>query len=155
MDFLKNITDAIKEAAGAVAEQNHRTAQVNRIRALIKLESKAAEQEYLALGRYYYNQLRDSENPVAESHCAVLDGIEERIAAAQNRLEQLFFTGEDPEEIGEIDEFAEDDLDEEIEPEDLAEEEKELIDLEDVESYDHDPMEESEEDENSGLPFEG
>ena len=155
MDFLKNITAAIKEAAGAVAEQNHRTAQANRIRGLLKVESQAAEQEYLALGRYYYNQLRDPENPVTESHCAAIDELEARIAAGQNRLEQLFFTGEDPEEIGEIDEF-EDDLEdpEETEPEELSEEEQELVDLEDVEVYDHDPMG-SEEEENGSLPFEG
>lgn len=156
MDFLKNITAVIKEAAGAVAEQNHRTAQANRIRGLIKLESQAAEQEYLALGRYYYNQLRDAENPVTESHCAAIDALEERIAAGQSRLEQLFFTGEDPEEIGEIDAFDEDFEEdfEETEPEELTEAEQELVDLEDVEVYDHDPMG-GEEDENSTLPFEG
>ena len=157
MDFLKNITAAIKEAAGAVAEQNHRTAQGNRIRALLKLDSKAAEQEYLALGRYYYNQLRDAENPVTESHCAAIDEIEERIAAGQSRLEQLFFIGEDPEEAGTFDfeeVSPEEDAGEEPEPEDLPEEEKEFIDLSDVESYDHDPMK-SEEEENGSLPFEG
>ena len=82
MEFLKSIGRAVGEAAGYLGEKNRRAAQLNRIRAVIRCQEKAAEKEYLALGRYYYHSLRDKENPVTEGHCASLDQIERALDSA-------------------------------------------------------------------------
>lgn len=119
MDFFKSIGKVIGEAASIVGEKNRRAAYVNRIRTVIKCEERAAEKEYLALGRYYYNNLRDRNNPVTEAHCAELDQIEERMEKALSQLEN-FYSMEEQEAA--------------------LEEPKEEVTLEDVESFDHDPM---------------
>ena len=75
MNFLKNIGKAVENAANYVGEKNRRAAALNRIRGVIRCEEKAAEKEYLALGRYYYNNLRDKDNPVTEPHCVELESI--------------------------------------------------------------------------------
>ena len=69
MEFLKTIGKAVGEAAAHLGEKNHRAAQLSRIRSFIRCQEKAAEKEYLALGRYYYHNLRDKENDVTEAHC--------------------------------------------------------------------------------------
>ena len=90
MEFLKSIGRAVGEAAGYLGEKNRRAAQLNRIRAVIRCQEKAAEKEYLALGRYYYHSLRDKENPVTEGHCASLDQIERALDSALDQLEKFY-----------------------------------------------------------------
>ena len=99
MEFLKNIGRAAKEAAAYLEAKTRRAAQLNRIRAVIRCQQKAAEKEYLALGRYYYHSLRDQENGVTEPHCAALDAIEQELDRALDQLERLY--GEDPQPQGE------------------------------------------------------
>lgn len=173
MEFLKNIGKAVGAAVSFVGEKNRKTAYLNRIRTVIRCEEKAAEREYLALGRYYYNNLRDKNNPVTEAHCAELDQIGSRMEKALNQLEQFYeedcacsvgvISGED----GPTAVFVKDGKAEEVS-------------LDDVKSFDHDPMEPTgvpaaseapsapapaesapagtapaEQDENDNLPFEG
>ena len=88
MEFLKTIGKAVGEAAAHLGEKNHRAAQLSRIRSFIRCQEKAAEKEYLALGRYYYHNLRDKENDVTEAHCLALDEIEQRLDAALDQLSQ-------------------------------------------------------------------
>lgn len=111
MEFLKNIGKAVGEAASYIGEKNRRAAQLNRIRSVIRCQEKAAEKEYLALGRYYYHSLRDKENDLTEAHCVALDQIEESLDNALNQLEK-FYGGEDS---------------------------REEVTLEDVQSFDQDP----------------
>lgn len=142
MKFLKNIGKAVGEAVSFVGEKNRKAAYLNRIRAVIRCEEKAAEKEYLALGRYYYNNLRDKDNSVTEAHCTELEAIEGRLDKALSQLEQFYeaekcacaencacsvavIGGEDgPTAGGEAEEIT----------------------LDDVESFDHDPTTEPAED---------
>lgn len=112
MEFLKNIGKAVGEAANYLGEKNRRAARLSRIRTVIRCQEKAAEKEYLALGRYYYHNLRDKGNAVTEPHCDALDQIEEKLDNALDQLEK-YYGGED----------------------DCQEE----ITLDDVASYDQDP----------------
>lgn len=98
MEFLKSIGRAVGEAAGYLGEKNRRAAQLNRIRAVIRCQEKAAEKEYLALGRYYYHSLRDKENPVTEGHCASLDQIERALDSALDQLEKFYGSQEEARE---------------------------------------------------------
>ena len=45
MEFLKSIGRAVGEAASYLGEKNRRAAQLNRIRAVIRCQEKAAEKE--------------------------------------------------------------------------------------------------------------
>ena len=99
MEFLKTISKAVGEAAAHLGEKNHRAAQLSRIRSFIRCQEKAAEKEYLALGRYYYHNLRDKENDVTEAHCLALDEIEQRLDAALDQLSQCYSASEAREEV--------------------------------------------------------
>lgn len=162
MDFLKNITSVFKSAGGAVqsavgvvAEKNRKAALMNRLRTVIRCEEKAAERAYLALGRYYYHNLRDASNTVTEPHCIDIEAAEQRIDAAVEKLEALC-----REEDGEIEEITLDDvreitppvqtdegvpeglIDEAVEPAEAAEPAAEV------------PEAEEEKDESEELPYE-
>ena len=126
MNFLKNISAAFKTAGGAVQgavkvveEKNRRTALMNRLRTVIRCEEKAEERAYLALGRYYYHNLRDAENTVTEPYCIDIEAAQKRIDAAVEKLEALT-------------------------REDGSEAEEEEITLDDVQEYTPTPEEEKE-----------
>lgn len=140
MDVVKNIGRAVGQAAAALGRKHRKTAALNRIRTVIRCEERAAQKEYLALGRYYYNALRDRGNLVTEPHCAQLDEIEARLERA---LEQMQACAEDACPCGG---------------------DCEEITLEDVECFDGEPglelevpaaEEKDEPEESAGLPFEG
>lgn len=158
MEFFKNIGRAVSGVAGLVGEKSRKAAYLNRIRTVIKCEEQAAEREYLALGRYYYNNLRDKSNSVTEAHCAELEEIEARLDKALNCLEELYQDG-----AAAVAVIGGEDGPTAVCVKDGAGAEE--ITLDDVESFDHDPMAEpaknagpvspAEPDENDGLPFEG
>jgi len=89
MELIKNLARAVGSAAQSLGEKHRRTAELNRIRTVIRCEERAAEKEYLALGRYYYNTLRDKGNGVTEPHCEALDGIELRLDAALSQMQAV------------------------------------------------------------------
>ena len=96
MGFLKNVKSVFKTAGGAmqnavdvVAEKNRKTAMANRLRTVIRCEEKAAERAYLALGRYYYHNLRDASNAEIENYCVGIETAEQRIEDAMLKLEEL------------------------------------------------------------------
>lgn len=133
MNFLKNISAAFKTAGGAVQgvvkvveEKNRRTALMNRLRTVIRCEEKAEERAYLALGRYYYHNLRDAENTVTEPYCIDIEAAQKRIDAAVE-LEALTREGD-------------------------SEAEEEEITLDDVQEYTPTPEEEKEAEEAAFVP---
>ena len=80
---------AMQNAVGVVAEKNRKTALANRLRTVIRCEEKAAERAYLALGRYYYHNLRNEANAETETHCIDIEAAEKRIEEAMLKLEAL------------------------------------------------------------------
>ena len=160
-----------RRTAQSLKEKNHRAALANRLRLVVRCEEQAAEKEYLALGRYYYNALRNKDNAIAESHCARIDAIQQRRDRALSDLEQtvdsmaevvtLVSHADGPTAVfvAGTTRFSKEapEAEEEYNPQD---ENSEEIDLSDVESFDQDPMPEAaatppaELDENDGLPFE-
>lgn len=87
----------VRLAAKQLKEKNRRLAAANRLRTAIRCQEKAAEKEYLALGRYYYNVLRDPDNPVAEAHCLRLDQLLAQRDSALESLEQMMRQQHEPE----------------------------------------------------------
>lgn len=121
MNLLERISQAFTGAAETVGEKTRRSAALNRLRTVIDAQEKAAQREYLALGRYYYNNLRDPKDPVAEAHAVELDAILARQDKALTALEE-FYQYEGPTEAF----FAEND-------------QREEVDLQDVKKFDFDP----------------
>lgn len=155
MKILERIKEAAGSAVGFLEEKNRKAAAVNRLRTVIRCEESAAEKEYLALGRYFYNNLRGKGNDITEAHCKELEEIEVRLEKALDQLEQLY-QPDGPSALGII----------------VPEEKKEEITLEDVECFDHDPdlipesapvepqetsapTDDGIAEENADLPFEG
>ena len=74
--------------AAGIRQKNRHAAVMNRLRTGIRCQEQAAEKEYLALGRYYYNALRGKDSPVAEEHCKRLDEINALLDATLKSLEE-------------------------------------------------------------------
>ena len=53
--------------AAGIRQKNRHAAVMNRLRTVIRCQEQAAEKEYLALGRYYYNALRGKDTPLPGS----------------------------------------------------------------------------------------
>lgn len=153
-------SEAQRLAAGIKWKSRH-AAVMNRLRTVIRCQERAAEKEYMALGRYYYNALRDNGSQIAEEHCQKLDRIQEQLDAALKSLKReasvigIIVAGANGSETAQTgDEKKRNDdgtlfhfnggpieitvkRDMVYHPED---EDSEEIDLSDVESFDHDPM---------------
>lgn len=157
-DHAENALTGAQRLAAGIRRKNRRAAALNRLRTVIRCQERAAEKEYLALGRYYYNALRDKENPVAEEHCARLDGINAMLDSTLLALEKaascigIIGSADGPTAIvtgdkkGTIFHFGGGPLeitvtrDVPYRPEEEEITGAEEIDLSGVESFDHDPM---------------
>lgn len=151
-DHINRARNTAQKLADGIKRKNRNAAAMNRLRTVIRCQEQAAEKEYMALGRYYYNALRDSDNPVAEEHCQRLDEINALLDSTLKTLEEsvrdneaasigtisgadgtIFHFGRGPLEITVTRDVV-------YRPEDEDSVEIEEIDLSDVESFDHDPM---------------
>lgn len=153
MKLLENLGRSLKGAVKYAEDKNRRVAVLNRIRSYLRTQERAAEREYLALGRYYYHNLRDKNDPVTEGHCAELDSIEANLANARGQLD-YFYSVDHPEEgtIGVI--YGEDGPTAVYTTGDVPAEYEEVT-LDDVQCFDTDPTEAADPSENDDLPFEG
>lgn len=112
MDFIKSIGDAMLGAKDFVLEKNRKSALANRLRAVVKCEEQSAQRAYMALGRYYYHNLRDAGNSITEQECTVIDAAEKRIEQATSHLNQIY---SDMGRVGDAEEIDLDDV-QEIDP---------------------------------------
>ena len=58
MSFLENLGNGIAKVIDSVVEKNHRASVVNRLRIVIKNERENTARAYVALGKYYFDNLR-------------------------------------------------------------------------------------------------
>lgn len=85
-DLVKGVT----VAKDNLAEKSRKSAVVSRLRSVVKLEEARRDRAYMALGRYYYHNLRDENNESTELHCAAIDEAESRIAGALAHLDEIY-----------------------------------------------------------------
>lgn len=90
MSIFNSMGSKFGEVLSFIEERNRKKAELNRIRSALKREERAASTEYIALGRYYYANLREKSNAVTEIHCDELDKIELRMNAAISQLERYY-----------------------------------------------------------------
>ena len=96
MDFKDNIingaklaADAATDIAQALVEKSRLRANANRIRQVIKADTELKNQAYIELGRYYYENLRDSADEELENLCVVVDKTTARISKASRKYVEL------------------------------------------------------------------
>lgn len=156
MNFLEKLGKTVKTAVQTVEHKSSSAAQLNRIRAYIRSQEKAEEQQFLALGRYYYHTLRDGSNAVTEGHCTELDSIEANLKSAREQLD-FFYSCEHPESAS-IGVIHGEDGPTAVFISHKNDAEREEVTLDDVQCFDTDPTADpapADPNENDDLPFEG
>ncbi len=82
---VKIASDAATDAVQALVEKSRLRANANRIRQVIKSDSELRNQAYIELGRYFYENMRDSMDPSQEELCVIIDKTSKRIEKATNK----------------------------------------------------------------------
>ncbi|WP_101698173.1 hypothetical protein [Clostridium minihomine] len=103
MKILSSVAANVTKAIDFVVEANRKNALINRIKAVVRCEEKNIDRAYIALGKYYYNNLRDKDLEETERHCLALENSKRRLDRALTRLEEL--TDEDEDEYDEYDDY--------------------------------------------------
>ena len=98
MDIFKNLTEIVGSAKKTLSDKSKKTAAAVRLRTNIKNEEKICERAYIALGKYYYHNLRSTGDPVTEPYCAQLDEAREKIEKYAKKLEELLGEAENKDE---------------------------------------------------------
>ena len=96
MKILSTFASHVTQAIDFVVEANRKAALINRLKLVIKSEEKNIDRAYIALGKYYFNHLRDKGLEEPERHCAALENSKRRLDRALTKLEEL--TEDDDEE---------------------------------------------------------
>lgn len=89
MDFLKNVTGSITKAVNFVVDKNRKAAMINRLKIVIKSEKETQMRAYAEIGKYYYKNMRDTENEQTEPFCAAVDNTSRRLNRAFAKLDEL------------------------------------------------------------------
>jgi hypothetical protein len=102
MKFFETMTDNVTKAVDFVVEKNRKAALINRIRIVIKNERENEARAYVALGKYYYEKLRDGKDEKTEPLCRSVDLSAAKIKKAFAKLDEITA----PEGCGDDDEYA-------------------------------------------------
>lgn len=96
MKILSTVANGVTKAIDFVVEANRKAALINRIKLVVKSEEKNVNAAFIALGKYYFNNLRDKSVEETERHCRAVETARTRLDRALTKLEEL--TGEDDED---------------------------------------------------------
>jgi hypothetical protein len=89
MKFFDTVTNNVTKAVDYVVEKNRKAALVNRIRIVIKNERENQARAYVALGKYYFQNMRDAQNEETEHFCKAVEASELRMKKAFNKLDEI------------------------------------------------------------------
>lgn len=89
MSILESVRGGVSGAINFVVDKNRKIALISKIKRIIHEEENHANQAYIALGKYYFHNLRDEENNETEFYCVEIDHAERRIQRAEMKLEEL------------------------------------------------------------------
>ena len=89
MKFFDALSGNVTKAVDYVVEKNRKAALVNRIRIVIKNERESEARAYVALGKYYFENKRDSKNEVTEPFCRAVESSQQRMKKAFNKLDEI------------------------------------------------------------------
>ncbi|MDP4119586.1 MAG: hypothetical protein Q8876_00805 [Bacillota bacterium] len=89
MTFFERIKNNVTDAVDVLMEKNRIHAQINRIRLVMRTENDAINRNFIALGKYYYDNLRDTQNSENEEICTSIDAAKIRVEKAKERYQRL------------------------------------------------------------------
>jgi Tfp pilus assembly protein PilE len=89
MSFFETLTNNVTKAVDYVVEKNRKAALINRIRIVIKNERENQARAYVALGKYYFRNLRDPQNEETERFCKAVETSEQRMKKAFDKLDEI------------------------------------------------------------------
>ena len=89
MSLFYNLREGVSGAINYVVDKNRKISLINRIKTIIRQEEKNANQAYIALGKYYFNHLRDPQNGETEFYCMEIEHANRRIGRAMMKLDEL------------------------------------------------------------------
>lgn len=95
MNIFETVGSCIGDAVQSIIEKNKINAQVNRLRLVMRGETKAINRSYIALGKEYYKRIRENEvspSDDAEEYCSVIIRSGERLKRAIRRYHELIDT---------------------------------------------------------------
>lgn len=98
MNFFNTLTGRVAKAVDFVVEKNRKTALVNRIRIVIKNERENADRAYVSLGKYYFENLRNTQNEETESLCKSVEVASQRMKKAFQKLDEITVSEDDDED---------------------------------------------------------
>ncbi len=90
MDFIKTLGSAVSGAKNYLLEKNKKSATANRLKNTAKHHHRVIEKAYLALGKYYYHNLRDVTNTVTEGQCVQIELSQKKLEETIKALEKLY-----------------------------------------------------------------
>ncbi|MDO4459001.1 MAG: hypothetical protein Q4C42_02800 [Clostridia bacterium] len=85
----KSIVKLAAEIKDNVNENIRKNRIISKLKTVLRLEKKVADIEFAAIGKYYYENMRDPENKECEAHCLEIDEALSRIASAEEHLNSL------------------------------------------------------------------
>jgi uncharacterized protein (DUF2164 family) len=95
MNFFGTVTRGVSKAVDYVVEKNRKAALVNRIRIVIKNERENESRAYIALGKYYFQNLRDAQNEETEPLCKAAELADQRMKKAFTKLDEITVSEQD------------------------------------------------------------
>ena len=95
MSILHNVYQGVSSAVNLVVEKNRKNNLINRIKYVIREEETKANEAYIALGKYYFNHMRQQDNEETEFYCKAVEHANNRIDRALAKLDELTIDAED------------------------------------------------------------
>lgn len=89
MNFFETVSSNMTKAVDFVVEKNRKAAMMNRLRIVIKNERENESRAFVALGKYYYEHLRDSQTEETEHLCRAVDFSDRRIKKAFAKMDEI------------------------------------------------------------------
>ena len=92
MKFMEIIQKNLSKTVDTIQAKNKKITYSNRVRLLLRNEYETLNQSYVALGKYYYDNLRADAKGENANLCNVIDGCKERITKIKSDYEKSFAT---------------------------------------------------------------
>ena len=89
MSILESVKGSVSGAINFVVDKNRKISLISKVKRVIHEEENRANQAYIALGKYYFHNLRDADNNETEFYCVEIDHAERRLQRAEMKLEEL------------------------------------------------------------------
>lgn len=85
------MAEKLSDLTNCIIEKNKKAAKNNKLKMFIRNERKMIDKRYYELGKYYYNNLRDSIDEEAEKICKKIDNSKITISNVQDKLREINF----------------------------------------------------------------